>query len=174
MDRSWWRVLTKLGLLEKGMANHFSILFLRTLWKAWNDKKCHLGSPNNFEQIKSRMFTQQPYFPESTEFQKDQKTPAVSRNVTGEMLGGASALRASPFSVCTGWRQAHSPVILALPASLCLPSLYPETAGFSWMGKPSWRPTSCTQALPELRCGYSASGYPLYKSRESYMLIPTS
>ena len=23
MDRSWWRVLTKLGLLEKGMANHF-------------------------------------------------------------------------------------------------------------------------------------------------------
>ena len=48
MDGSWWRVLTKLGLLEKGMANHFSILFLRTLWKAWNDKKCHLGSPNNF------------------------------------------------------------------------------------------------------------------------------
>ena len=25
MDRSWWRVLTKYGPLEKGMANHFSI-----------------------------------------------------------------------------------------------------------------------------------------------------
>ena len=29
-DGSWWRVLTKCGLLEKGMANHFSILALRT------------------------------------------------------------------------------------------------------------------------------------------------
>ena len=32
MDRSWWRVLTKCGPLEKGMANHFSILALRTPW----------------------------------------------------------------------------------------------------------------------------------------------
>jgi len=30
MNRSWWRVLTKSGPLEKGMANHFSILALRT------------------------------------------------------------------------------------------------------------------------------------------------
>ena len=30
-DRSWWRVLTKCGWLEKGMTNHFSILALRTL-----------------------------------------------------------------------------------------------------------------------------------------------
>ena len=29
-DGSWWRVLTKHGPLEKGMANHFSILALRT------------------------------------------------------------------------------------------------------------------------------------------------
>ena len=29
-DGSWWRVLTKCGPLEKGMANHFSILALRT------------------------------------------------------------------------------------------------------------------------------------------------
>ena len=29
-DGSWWRVLTKRGPLEKGMANHFSILALRT------------------------------------------------------------------------------------------------------------------------------------------------
>ena len=28
-DRSWWRVLTKCGLLEKGMANHFNIIALR-------------------------------------------------------------------------------------------------------------------------------------------------
>ena len=30
MDRSWWRVLTECGPLEKGIANHFSILALRT------------------------------------------------------------------------------------------------------------------------------------------------
>ena len=29
MDRSCWRVLTKCGPLEKGMANHFSIIALR-------------------------------------------------------------------------------------------------------------------------------------------------
>ena len=29
-DGSWWRVLTKCGPLKKGMANHFSILALRT------------------------------------------------------------------------------------------------------------------------------------------------
>ena len=30
MNRSWWRGLTECGPLEKGMANHFSILALRT------------------------------------------------------------------------------------------------------------------------------------------------
>ena len=37
MDRSWWRVLTKCGPLEKGMANHFGILSLRTPWTVWKD-----------------------------------------------------------------------------------------------------------------------------------------
>ena len=32
MDGSWWRILTKHGPLEKGMAKHFSILALRTPW----------------------------------------------------------------------------------------------------------------------------------------------
>ena len=39
MDRSWCRVLTKRGPLEKGMTNHFSILALRTPWTAWKGKK---------------------------------------------------------------------------------------------------------------------------------------
>ena len=38
-DSSWWRVLTKRGPLEKGMANHFSILALRTSWTIWKGKK---------------------------------------------------------------------------------------------------------------------------------------
>ena len=33
MDGSWWRVLTKCGPLAKRMANHFSILALRTPWQ---------------------------------------------------------------------------------------------------------------------------------------------
>ena len=39
MDGSCWRVLTKCGPLEKGMANHFSILALRTPWTVWKGKK---------------------------------------------------------------------------------------------------------------------------------------
>ena len=38
-DRSWWRVLTKHGPLEKGMANHFNILALRTPWTVWKTKR---------------------------------------------------------------------------------------------------------------------------------------
>ena len=34
-DGSWWRLLTKCGPLEKGMANHFSIFALRTPWTVW-------------------------------------------------------------------------------------------------------------------------------------------
>ena len=39
MDGSWRRVLTKCGPLEKGMANHYNILALRTPWTAWQGKK---------------------------------------------------------------------------------------------------------------------------------------
>ena len=39
MDGSWWRVLTKHGPLEKGMANHFSILALITPWTVWKGKQ---------------------------------------------------------------------------------------------------------------------------------------
>ena len=31
----WWRGLTECGPLEKGMANHFSILALKTPWTVW-------------------------------------------------------------------------------------------------------------------------------------------
>ena len=34
-DKSWWRVLTKCGPLEKEMANHFNILALRTPWRVF-------------------------------------------------------------------------------------------------------------------------------------------
>ena len=39
MVRSWWRVLTKCGPLEKRMASHFRILALKTPWIAWKGKK---------------------------------------------------------------------------------------------------------------------------------------
>ena len=38
MDRSWWRVLTKCVPLEKGMANHLSILVLRNPWTVKKQK----------------------------------------------------------------------------------------------------------------------------------------
>ena len=39
MDGSWWRVLTQCGPLQKGMANHFSVLALRTPRTVWKGKK---------------------------------------------------------------------------------------------------------------------------------------
>ena len=45
MDGSWWRVLTKCGLLEQGMTNHFSIPALRIPWTVWKSKK--IGHLNN-------------------------------------------------------------------------------------------------------------------------------
>ena len=44
-DSSWWRVLTKHGPLKKGMANHFSILALRTTWTVWKGKKNEIVKP---------------------------------------------------------------------------------------------------------------------------------
>ena len=38
-DGSWWRVLTKRHPLEKGTANHFSTLALRTPWIVWRGKR---------------------------------------------------------------------------------------------------------------------------------------
>ena len=38
MGRSWWRGLTGCSPMEKGLANHFSILALRTPWTVWTGK----------------------------------------------------------------------------------------------------------------------------------------
>ena len=43
---SWSPSLTKHGPLEKGMANHFSILALRAPWTAWKGKKRWHGKMN--------------------------------------------------------------------------------------------------------------------------------
>ena len=51
MDRSWWRVLTKHGPLEREMANHLSILNLRTSWIVWKGKKIwhwKMNSPGQY------------------------------------------------------------------------------------------------------------------------------
>ena len=47
MDRSWRRVLIKHGPLEKGVANNFSILAMRTSWTVWKVKKIWLGEMNS-------------------------------------------------------------------------------------------------------------------------------
>ena len=38
MDGSWWRALRKCSPLEKGMANHFSILALYATRDQWRNK----------------------------------------------------------------------------------------------------------------------------------------
>ena len=50
-DRSWWRVLTKCGSLEKEMEDHFSILASRTPWTVWKDKKIGHWKMNSSGQL---------------------------------------------------------------------------------------------------------------------------
>ena len=47
MDKSWWRVLTKRGLPEEGMANYSNIFAARPSWVAWKSKKiwCWMMGP---------------------------------------------------------------------------------------------------------------------------------
>ena len=47
MGRSWWSDLTECGPLEKGMANHFSILALRTPWTVWKGKMIRYWKRNS-------------------------------------------------------------------------------------------------------------------------------
>ena len=54
-DGSWWRVLTKCGPLEKGVANHFSILALRTPWTVWKGKKIGHWNRNSLGKLVSNM-----------------------------------------------------------------------------------------------------------------------
>ena len=54
-DGSWWRVLTKCGPLEEGMANHFSILALRTPWTVWKGKKIRHSKMNSPGSLVSHM-----------------------------------------------------------------------------------------------------------------------
>ena len=44
---SWWRGLTECDPLEKGMANHISILALRTPWTVWKGKMIEYWRKNS-------------------------------------------------------------------------------------------------------------------------------
>ena len=60
MDRSWWRGLTECSPLEKGMANHFSILALRTAWTVWKGKKIRHWKMNSPEWQVPNMLQRSP------------------------------------------------------------------------------------------------------------------
>ena len=51
MDRSWWRGLTECGPQEKGMANLFSILALRTPWTVWTNRQADAIGRNWMKEI---------------------------------------------------------------------------------------------------------------------------
>ena len=57
MGGSWWRDLTECGPLEKGMANHFSILALRTLWTVWKGKMIGYWSVWKSSKIRLRILS---------------------------------------------------------------------------------------------------------------------
>ena len=49
-DGWWWRVLTKCGPLEKGMANDFSIPALRISWTVWRENGGSAESRDNIDE----------------------------------------------------------------------------------------------------------------------------
>ena len=58
MDGSWWKVLTEHDPLENGIANHFSILALKTPWIVWTVWKGTYLDKNNITQHKKSENTQ--------------------------------------------------------------------------------------------------------------------
>ena len=53
---SWWRVLTRCDPLEKGMANHFNILALRTPWTVWKGQKNETSDLQNSKYLTPCLF----------------------------------------------------------------------------------------------------------------------
>ena len=72
MGGSWWRDLTKCGPLEKGMANHFSILglpwwlswptdeWIRKLWYIYTIEYYSAIKKNTFESVLMRWMKPEP------------------------------------------------------------------------------------------------------------------
>ena len=52
---SWWRDLTECGPLEKGMANHFSMLALKIPWTVWKGKMIGYRKRNSLGQYVPNM-----------------------------------------------------------------------------------------------------------------------
>ena len=59
MAGSWWRSLTECGPLDKGMANHFSILASRTPWTVWKGKMTLIRSDEEEDIDNLRIFLSQ-------------------------------------------------------------------------------------------------------------------
>ena len=102
-DGAWWSVLTKHGPLEKRMANHFSILALRTPWTIWQSKKiwhwkmtlwkCCTQKASKFGKLNSGHRTRQGH----VSFQSQRK--AMPKNAqTQQHLSHTLAKQCSKFS----------------------------------------------------------------------------
>ena len=104
-----WRVLTKLGPLEKGMANQFSILALRTPWTLWKGKRYALKNelPRSVgaQHVTGEEWRNNSRKNEETE-QKHKKLPAVY------VTGGGNALQYYEEQYCISSVQSLSRVQL--------------------------------------------------------------
>ena len=99
-DRSWWRGLTECGPLEKGMANHFSILALRTPWTVWKGKMIGYWKRNSPGQEVPNIATGDQWRNNSRKNEgmepKQKQYPAV------DVTGDRSRLRCCKEQYCIG------------------------------------------------------------------------
>ena len=107
MGGSWWRDLTECGPLEKGMANHFSILVLRTPWTVWKGKNNRILKEELPRSVGTQYATGDQWRNNSRKNEgmepKQKQYPAV------DVTGNRSKVRCYKEQYCIGtWNVRHS------------------------------------------------------------------
>ena len=106
MDGSWWRVLIKHGPLDKGMANHFSILALRILWTVWKGKTNKQTNKQKTRKYKQPRLVGVQYAAEETQRSNSRRNeeaePKQKWCSVVDVSGGESKVQCYKVQYCIG------------------------------------------------------------------------
>ena len=101
MNGSWWRGLTECSPLEKGMANHFSILALRTPWAVWKGKKTGYWKRNSAGHLLGARYATGEECRNNSRKNGDTE-PKQKHHPVVDVTGDGSKVRCSKEQYCTG------------------------------------------------------------------------
>ena len=100
MGGSWWRDLTECGPLEKGMANHFSILALRTPWTVWKGKNDRLLKEKLSRSVGAQYATGDQW--RSNSRKNDETEPQWKQHPVVDVTGDGSKIQCCKEQYCIG------------------------------------------------------------------------